>query len=397
MLEPHFVWPQISRETTDAVLQQLMESISIYDRSGVIERLEDKLADYMDARYAVLTNSGTSAIHASYIAAGLSTGDEVIVPNYTFFATVSPIYQTGAVPVFVDCDDCGGIEPGLVERKIGPKTKAIVVTHMWGIPAQIHWLRELADKHNLVLIEDISHAFGATTCGKPIGSMGDIAVQSLQAQKPLTGGEGGVLYTNNPEFYYRTIAAAHYNKRCKNEIPEDHALHQYALTGFGLKWRIHPLAAAICEQQLASFSSVMAGRERVARFMLDELSQLKGISPITPRRNDTSSWYSLVLKVNPEEVGGNNALSIAENLNARGATEVDVPNSTRPLTDIEMFRNPGGLFPGYETPHPSVKEKYPNSDYLASNLLKIPVWNSLEGEAHAAEYIRIFKETWKNL
>ncbi|CCE54560.1 aminotransferase class I/II-fold pyridoxal phosphate-dependent enzyme [Corynebacterium casei] len=397
MSESHFVWPQIGKETTDAVLQQLMESISIYDRSGVIERLEDKLANHMDARYAVLTNSGTSAIHASYIAAGFSMGDEVIVPNYTFFATVSPIYQTGAVPVFVDCDDHGGIDPELVERRIGPKTKAIVVTHMWGIPAQIYRLRELADKYDLILIEDISHAFGATASGKAIGSVGDITVQSLQAQKPLTGGEGGVLYTNNPEFYYRTIAAAHYNKRCKNEIPEDHSLYQYALTGFGLKWRIHPLAAAICEQQLDSFSLFMAGRERVARFMVDELSQLNGLSPIIPRKNDTSSWYSLVVKVNPEEIDGNSALSIAEKLNSGGAIEVDVPNSTRPLTDIEMFKNPGGLFPHYGEPHPSVKEKYSNSDFFASNLLKLPVWNTPEGEARATEYISIFKEVWKNL
>ena len=373
--QPHFEWPVITKGTIDAVVRQLGESISIYDRSGVIDRLESQLEQYLGVEHAVLMNSGTSAIHAAYVALDLKPSDEVIVPNYTFFATATPIFQTGAVPVFVDCDERGGLDPVAVESALTSKTKAIVVTHMWGLPAQINKLSQLARRHDLVLVEDISHAFGATVDGKPVGSFGDIAVQSLQAQKPLNGGEGGVFYTRNSEYFYRAISIAHYNKRCKNEIPDSHPLAEYALTGFGLKWRIHPIAAAIVEQQLSEFSGVLAGRNRVAQYIAAAVSCLKGVDVILPREGETSSWYALLLNFDLELLGLGDVSDIEKAFAALGATEIEAPNSTRPLTEIPLFGRPEGVYHQYSGSHASYDQPHPNCTSIRDRVLKLPVWH----------------------
>ncbi|MGH3773349.1 MAG: aminotransferase class I/II-fold pyridoxal phosphate-dependent enzyme [Pseudonocardiaceae bacterium] len=119
---PHFSWPPITDGTTKAVFTQLHESISIYDRSGVVAELEDALCDYFEVQHAVLTSSGTAALHSTYVASFIEPGDEVIVPAYTFLATVTPLLHLGAVPILADCDDTGNVSvmmwpPGSPRRR----------------------------------------------------------------------------------------------------------------------------------------------------------------------------------------------------------------------------------------------------------------------------------------
>jgi dTDP-4-amino-4,6-dideoxygalactose transaminase len=142
-----------------------------------------------------------------------------------------------------------------IEKKITDKTKAIVVTHMWGIPCDMDAITVIAKKHNLRLLEDCSHAHGAKFNEQKVGTFGDAAVWSLQGQKTVTGGEGGILLTDDGEIHTRALLLGQYNKRCKQEIPRDHPLYQYALTGFGLKLRAHPLAIAMADQQFDHFCS----------------------------------------------------------------------------------------------------------------------------------------------
>src|SRR3989344_9387912 len=143
----HYVWPPITERTKKAVLKQLEESISIYDRSGIIERLEDKFAHYHGKNHALLTNSGTSALHSMFVGANLRGGDEVICPAYTFFATVTPLFFTGAIPVLADCKEDGNIDPDDIEKRITENTKGIIVTHMWGIPCDMDPILEIARKN----------------------------------------------------------------------------------------------------------------------------------------------------------------------------------------------------------------------------------------------------------
>jgi perosamine synthetase len=143
-------------------------AVSIYDRSGVIAELEDALKEYFGARHAVLTSSGTAAVHSAYTATNVKPGDEVIVPAYTFLATATPLLHLGAIPVLADSDETGNVSVAEVEARITDKTTAIMVTHLWGIPADVDALLGLANRYGLALLEDAFHAHGASVNGVPV-------------------------------------------------------------------------------------------------------------------------------------------------------------------------------------------------------------------------------------
>lgn len=230
---PHFTWPPIDEETVADVVEQLKTSISIYDRSGVIARLEEHLASYFGVQHAVLTSSGTAALYDLYAGCRIRPGDEVIVPAYGFFATVTPLLHLGAVPVLADCDEYGNLDPADVSRRITHRTFAIAVTHLWGMPADVTALRVLADEHEILLLEDGSHAHGASVHGKKVGTFGHAAAFSMNGPKPLSAGEGGFVLTDDADTYYRVLLHGQYNKRCRNEIPKDHRLYPYAVKRHG--------------------------------------------------------------------------------------------------------------------------------------------------------------------
>ena len=275
---PHFTWPPLGETARRAVLAQLDHTVSIYDRSGVVEELENELREYHGVKHAVLTSSGTAALYSMYAACGIGSGDEVIAPAYTFFATVTPLLHLGAVPVLADCDAAGNIDPDDVARLVTSMTKALIVTHMWGTPADMARLRSLADDHGLILLEDGSHAHGASIDGRRVGTFGRAAAFSMNGPKPLSAGEGGFILTDDDETYYRALLHGQYNKRCRNEIPRTHPLYRYAVTGTGLKHRIHPLAASLARDQLAHLDTYLDGRTRVARYLCDQLGGLAGIT-----------------------------------------------------------------------------------------------------------------------
>ncbi len=394
---PHFVWPELDAASLAAVSRQLSDSISIYDRSGVIERVEQLLERWHSLGHAVLMSSGTAALHAAYVAADVGPGDEVIVPAYTFFATVTPLLQTGATPVLVDCDDRGNLDPVQVRRAVTERTRAVVVTHMWGLPADVVALRSIADECGLLLIEDTSHAFGATVGDDPVGTFGDAAAQSLQGQKPLTGGEGGVFLTDDDELFYRALSIAHYNVRCKREIPRDHPLAEFAVTGFGLKWRIHPLAAALVEQQLTIYQRVHAGRDRCARRMAEGLGALRGVEVLAPRLGESASWYAMILRIDDEVLERADADDLANRLHALGAIEVDRPGSTRPLAHLPLFQDPGRAVRAYQGRSGSDPDDYPCANDFYRRTVKLPVWHRSADDPLVDQYVRAFDHVWAEL
>lgn len=160
------------------------------------------------------------------------------------------------------------------------KSKPPVVTHLWGKPADMAGLTSLAKDRDLDLLEDGSHAHGAIHGRQKVGTFGLAGAFSLNGPKPLSGGEGGFVLTDD-DTYYRILTFAHYNKRARNEIPEDHPLTPYAVTGAGLKLRIHPLAAALAHDQLARLDAYLAGREEIAAYLTRELGQIPGLE-VTP-------------------------------------------------------------------------------------------------------------------
>ncbi len=190
MEEGKFIHPKITEEIKEAVLSQLEDTISIYDNSNVFQEFESSFKEYHGVEHALTFSSGTAALWGMYEGINLKQDDEVICPCYTFFATISPIFLTGAIPILVDCNSKGGIDVSKIEEKITPRTKAIVVTHMWGYVCEMDKLKKLANKYNLYLLEDCSHAHGASYNGKKVGSWGDAAAFSIQGNKIITGGEG---------------------------------------------------------------------------------------------------------------------------------------------------------------------------------------------------------------
>ena len=392
----HYVWPPITERTREAVLRQLEESISIYDRSGIIERLEDKFSKYYGKKHALLTNSGTSALHSMYVGADLKEGDEVICPAYTFYASVTPLFFTGAIPVLADSRDNGNIDPEDIERKITGNTKGIAITHMWGIPCDMDAITEIARQYNLMLFEDASHAHGAVYRGRKVGTFGDASAFSLQAQKTLTGGEGGVLLTDNDEIFYRALLLGHYNKRCKNEIPDDNKLHQYAITGMGLKLRIHPMAAAIADEQFDNLETILENRRKTANGMMEVLRDLPGIEIPNVPNDIESSWYAFIMQYKPEELGGLSIERFYEALKAEGCMELDRPGSTCPLNNHPLFQNPVLLFPRYEGKVSYKRGDFPKAERFHEHSLKLPVWHELKDRDIVESYINAFKKVVEN-
>lgn len=392
----HYVWPEITPKTKKAVLSQLDESISIYDRSGIIEELEEKLKSYHGMDHALLTNSGTSALHTMFVAANLKSGDEVIAPAYTFHATVTPLFSTGAVPILVDSKSDGNINPASIYNAITDKTKAIIITHMWGKPCDMDTITKIAKDNNLLLFEDGSHAHGAEYNDHKVGSFGDASAFSLQGQKNLTGGEGGFLLTNNDQLYYKSILFGHYNKRSRQEIPKNNTLSDYSLTGMGLKLRIHPLAAAIANEQLDNLDSVLDNRRNYANQMITELSGLPGIKLPSFDENILPSWYAFVMQYDSEQLGGLPISKFYDALVAEGCTELDRPNSTAPLNHHKLFQEPGILFPEYKGLINYNIGDFPVAEKFYDNALKLPVWHKLQDKPLVEGYINAIKKVIKN-
>ena len=389
---PHFTWPPLTSATADAVLAQLQTGISVYDRSGVIAELEDALRHYHGVKHAVLTSSGTAALHSLYAACGIGPGDEVIVPAYTFFATATPLLHLGAVPVLADCDDAGNIDPADVKQRITPKTVAVMITHMWGVPADMNALAAITAGHDLLLLEDASHAAGASIAGRKAGAFGDAAAFSLNGPKPLSAGEGGFVLTDDDEIFYRVLLHGQYNKRCRGEIPPSHDLYRYAVTGMGLKFRIHPLAATIALSQLARLDTYLQGRQEIATRMRATLNGLPGITVPGISKGVNPSWYGLIVRYQPDQLGGLPIQRFHDALRAEGCLEVDRPGSTCPLNLHPLFQTPARLLAHCADLPTYTPGQFLRAETLHSNILKLPVWHREQDIPLADAYVQAFSK-----
>jgi dTDP-4-amino-4,6-dideoxygalactose transaminase len=173
---------------------------------GKVVKLEREMARRSQVRHALAVNSGTSALLVALVGLGVGPGDEVIVPGFTFVASISSIVYAGAVPVLGEVDRTLNLDPEDVKNKITPRTKAIMAVHMMGNPARLDELMAVADEHDLFLIEDCAQAFGASYKGLPIGSMGHVGTFSFNVFKTVTSGDGGMIITDDQDLYRRCFA-----------------------------------------------------------------------------------------------------------------------------------------------------------------------------------------------
>ncbi|MFH8983721.1 DegT/DnrJ/EryC1/StrS family aminotransferase [Streptomyces varsoviensis] len=277
---------------------------SYYGRDGELREFEDELAEFFGRRHCVAVNSGTNALHSAFFGIGLQPGDEVIVPTYTFLATVSPLFSLRAVPVLADCEsDTGNIDPEDIRRHITPKTRAIVVTHQFGHPVEMDAILDIAREHGLKVVEDASLAFGATYKDRRVGSLGHVAAFSLGSTKMVSGGQGGALVTDDPEVMERANLLGHFVRRSDTEVSSDF-YRPFITTGYGHNYRMHALAVAMARGRLHRLDDLIAARhERLTRLS----SGLSGnpflAPPVTRPYVHRGQWGGYTASFDPEAAG----------------------------------------------------------------------------------------------
>jgi dTDP-4-amino-4,6-dideoxygalactose transaminase len=237
-----------------------------------VYQLEQEFARRCGVRYAVAVNSGTSALLAALAAFGVGPGDEVIVPGYTFIASISSVVFSRAVPVLAEVDKTLNLDPQDVQSKITSRTKAILAVHMLGNPARLEELKAIADKQGLLLIEDCCQAGGATYNGKPVGSVGAAGCFSFNVYKTITAGDGGIVVTDDEETYRRAFAF-----HDQGHSPNRKGVEIGRRPFIGLDFRMTELTAAVVLAQLAKMDRIVARLRETKRALKSALADLSGV------------------------------------------------------------------------------------------------------------------------
>ena len=252
--KPFPVWPRITAGQKEQLLNTL-ESDSLGIGSDAIKAFEDQFAEFQDAKYCIATSSGTNALWVALKAGGVSAGDEVIIPPYTFIATASAVLMANAVPVFVDIDpETFNIDPVLIEKAITERTKVIMPVHIAGNPADMDRINDIAKKYNIIVIEDAAQAHGAEWDGVKVGALASGGIFSFQSSKNMNSGEGGAIISNDDTFMNSCFA--YYN--CGRQRGREWYEHQI----IGGNHRINAMAASLLLPQLQSVEDDMVIRDK---------------------------------------------------------------------------------------------------------------------------------------
>jgi len=285
-------WPQIPVDKVKAVIAELLDqgTITIANGSGVIGQLESAFKGMVGTQYALAMTNGTATLQSAYFAVGVGPGKEVLVPSYTWHASVTPILQCAATPVFCDIDpDTLTIDPDDIERKITERTHAICVVHTWGNVADMERIMAIAKAHNLFVVEDASHAHGAMHKGRPVGSIGHVGCFSMQGVKAVSGGESGVATTDDPALFDRMILLGHFGRG-----PQGQGAHTFDDVGdmsLGAKYRPHPFAIALANLQLERLPELNRLRTRNYAILNDAVRDVPGIETVEPREGCVRGGY----------------------------------------------------------------------------------------------------------
>jgi perosamine synthetase len=293
-------WPAVSELERKFVNDVLDDFDHAYDQ---LDLFEQEFRQFVGTRHAISMCNGTATLHSAIFAAGARNGKEVIVPSVTWHASITPVLHCGATPVFGDVDaDTFCLDPADVARKMTERTCAIVVTHVYGNPADMDAFRDIVKGTDILLIEDASHAHGALWGDRQVGSLGHIGCFSLQASKPVTGVEAGVATTDDDELYDRMLALGQYG-RCERLFRTER-FRPLRNMGFGIKYRANPLAAAMARAQLRRLPELNERRRRWFAKMDGLLASVPGVYPQKSYPKATRGGLLLYAgRIDPEELG----------------------------------------------------------------------------------------------
>ena len=272
-------WPIITKEEEDAALEVVRNNL--YSFTDITEKFEKEFAQWLGVNHAVCYCNGTMSIAAAMFGIGLSKGDEIICTTKTYWASATPASIFGASVVFCDIDENLSIDPDKIEALISPKTKAIMAVHYVGYPCDMDRIMAIAKKHNLYVIEDVSHAQGGLYKGKRLGTIGDVAAMSLMSTKSFAAGELGIAVTNNRKIYERVLAYGHYDRNNTKYITESKELMPYPHMALGsVKGRANQLCTAIARVQLKYYDERCKEIRKAMNYFWDCLEGLPGIKPV---------------------------------------------------------------------------------------------------------------------
>ncbi|SRR6266568_712340 len=361
-----FALPHITQAEIDEVVDTL--------RSGWLttgpktKRFEREFATRVGTPYALAVNSATAAMHLALDALGLQPDDEVIVPVYTFTATAEVVVYLRAKPIFVDVDPVTcNLDPAQLEKHITPRTRAIMVVHIAGLPAEMDAIRALAKTYNLSVIEDAAHAFPAKYRGQMIGTISDFTAFSFYATKTLATGEGGMLTTANPEFAERaSMMALHGISRDAWKRYSAEGSWYYEVLQAGYKYNMTDIAAALGLHQLARSQWLLERRRSIAQRYTEAFSQWPEVEPPPNPAHVEHAWHLYLLRLRPER------LTITRDAFIQALTKANIGTSVHFI--------PLHLHPFYRDTYHLQVEDFPAALHAYQRVISLPIYPGMADE-----------------
>lgn len=388
----------------EAAYDRVFNMMKAGDISGspIFAEFEEKFANYIGRAYGLCSCNGTTSIQEALFAVGVGAGDEVIVPSFTFWASVGPVLACNAVPVFADVDiKMQTLTAENIAKVISPRTKAMVIVHTWGNPCELDPILKLAKEHDIKVIEDCSHAHGAEYHGKKLGSFGDVGCFSMQGSKVLPAGEGGILVTDNREYYERACALGHYERLGRKDFPEDSPYKKFAGTGLGYKHRAHPLAIAIANAGLDILDERNAIRDENGKLLDKLFSQLGFFEAQKTPENAERVYAYHYMRYLPEKLHNLSVSTLCKALSAEGV-EGGTCGYGR-LHNAPFVTEEGMFGHGCPLACPHLGQKYvvnkdlPNTDILAINDVMVAPRFEGMNEGHVEEYLAAYQKIADNI
>jgi perosamine synthetase len=347
-------------ELVRKVLESGLVSSDSADGQYVL-KFEEGFSKYVSSRHAVAVSNGTAALHAAMVAAEVSQGDEVIIPSFTSTAAAEAVLLAGARPVPAEIDlQTYAISRDSIEESLSRRTKAVIVTHLYGLPVDIESIRDLAERRDFIIVEDAAQALGAERGGKRVGSVGDMTCFSFYATKNLTTGEGGMVTTDDERYAERLMLYRCHGQSSKHER-----------TSFGTNYRLSEIQAAIGVAQLSKLTRLLARRRRNASVLTSELAGASEIQLPAEPEGGVHAWNLYTIRI---RAGGRHSTKrekIVKYLRGKGigaGVYYPLPIHLMPYYR-ETLRIPAGSFP--------------NSELAARTVLSLPIHPRLDEKSMA--------------
>ena len=263
-----------------------------------VRAFEERVAEYVGAREGVAVNSGTAALHVAAFATGIGPGDEVITTPLTFAASANCVVFQGGTPVFADVSpDTLLLDPAQGEAKITPRTKAIIAVDYTGLPCDYDALRDIADRHGLILVADACHALGGHYKGRPVGSLADLNTFSFHPVKHVTTGEGGIVTTDDPELAQRMRIFRNHGITTDHRQREQQGSWFYEMVDLGYNYRLTDIQCALGLSQMDKLDSWLTRRRKIAKHYDKAFAEMPEVITPVVKEDRLSAWHLYVIRL----------------------------------------------------------------------------------------------------